>query len=205
MKKLLVGVVIGGLLTAFCFWKLQPQPSPAKVIENPNPLQKQQAAAVLTEQRQGTITGRVVVSQAPQTEKTSADGSRDSLSLPIGAKYSAPVTGKVKTVYLRSGQKVAEGEHPISGETTVTVGQAWLDIQTQFGDTVAVAVDLPDPPKATWHWGGYLLTDGERVGWGGYGQKDFLIQRIGKVDVLAVGRVQVDWDRRIYGGIEVNW
>jgi hypothetical protein len=45
----------------------------------------------------------------------------------------------------------------------------------------------------------------DRVGVGEYGQRDFPIAKISRVDILAFGRVEKDWEWRANTGIEVNF
>jgi hypothetical protein len=122
--------------------------------------------------------------------------------LAVGDKFTAPATGEVKTIYLDfSGQKIGEGVHPLTGETTVIVGQEYLDISTQFQNSTIVAIDVPDQPKKLWHIGLGVVTNFNEVGIGGYIQKDFQFWR----NWVAYGRYEQDYDRRLKIGMEVSF
>lgn len=140
MKKILLGAVIGGLLTTFLLIKFQPGPTPGPVKVSEKPTGK--ADLVLIEKKEGEVQSRV-----PVTPVSSPQGKtpKNVLTLAVGSQYTAPANGEVKTIYLdQAGRRVGGGVHPITGETKVTVGPEWLDIQTKLQESVTVAVDLPE-------------------------------------------------------------
>jgi hypothetical protein len=64
MKKILIGVVIGALITTFLFIRFQPKPGPGKpvkVVENPTKAEEKKADVIIQEQKTGQLTSRVPV------------------------------------------------------------------------------------------------------------------------------------------------
>jgi hypothetical protein len=201
-----IGVVIGIMIATILFPKFHPRsgPDPVKVIENPTAAQEKKADVVIREGRTGELISRVEVAQKSDPDPPGQE--KKVLTLPVGEKFKAPAAGEVKTIYLdRSGLQIGEGVHQIIGETTVTVGDEWLDIKTIFSDSVTVAMDLPEPKRKLNHLGRYLVTDIEKMDYGGYYQRDWPFLKTKWVDVIGFYRYQVDWDRKHFAGIEGNF
>ena len=200
MKKILLGLVIGALVTTFLFIKFQPRPGPAKVIENPTKAQEQKADVII-EKKQTEVTSRVPVKPAEkEPEKENV------LALHIGDKFTAPANGEIKTIYQdKSGKQIGEGTHKVTGETSVTVGKEYLDISTRFQESVIVAVDVPDPSKKVWHAGLYVYAMMDGLGLGGYTQRDFKLTTIKNIDLVGFGRVEIDRESKLLFGVEGNF
>ena len=200
MKKVLLGVVIGALITAILFVKFMPRPGPLKVIQDPTETEKQKSITV-NENKQTSVTSRV-----PVTPGNVDAGKGNVLTLNIGDKYFVPAEVEIKTIYQdSSGNKIEDGLHKITGETAVTVGKGCLDITTHFQDSTEISIAIPDPVKKIWHVGLYAGATEDGLGFGGFIQRDFKLTMIKKVDLLGFGRVEVDRHPKLLVGVEGNF
>ncbi len=205
MKKILLGVVIGVVVTAFLFVKFMPRPGPTKVIENPTKVDEKQADVIVVERHETQITSRVPV-PTPVPIPGDTPEPRPLLSLNIGDKFQAPASGEIKTAYLdKSGRQIGNGTHKVTGETTVIVGREWLDIQTNFQDSVTVAVNIPNRSWLDVYAGGQTnFRDSDIIiGWE-YGRPvfgNFYVSLSGSYEVLHGWRGEY----RVLGRYRVNF
>ncbi len=185
MKKILSGVVIGALITAFffiyfrlIFFRPSPGPDPEPVI-----------VTVKEPVYISDISGQVTIPDQP----ASPEGTYSP-----DFKVSVPVTGEFIT---------ENAEVKITGETVVERIGDLLKVDTKFYDA-EVSIKYkppPEPEKKLWSIGAYVVTDFDSIRPGGFIQRDFPVFEFSRVDVAAFGRVEMDIDTRIMAGIQFSF
>ncbi len=186
MKKyiFILGVVIGLIsaliITAFLFVKFQPRPGPdlePVIVTIKEPVYI------------SDISGQVTIPQQPAN--------------PAGTynpdfKVTVPVAGEFIT---------ENAEVKVTGETIVERTNDLLKVDTKFYDT-EVTVKYkppPEPPRKLWSVGAYFVADGDTIRPGGFIQRDFLSFEFWRVEVVAFGRAEKDYDTRIMAGVQVRF
>lgn len=181
MKKLfktfLVGMVIGALIVSAVWVKFWPDPQEPKTIIVKEPVIS------------GEISGRAnIVSPQNDTEESFA----------VDFKVTVPVEGEVKS---------ENADVFLKGETTVERVNDLLTVDTKFSE-VGIKVKYqppPEPPRKLWSVGAYIVTDFDSVRPGGFVQRDFSLLEFGPVDVVAFGRIEVDYDTRLMAGVQISF
>jgi hypothetical protein len=143
MKRFWAGLIVGvaGAVLLAAFW-LRPEPArppkEARIKEAPSYQEKQRADVSLSAARSGKLTGEAPL--PPDPSQTSA------AAFPAGTQVTVPVSGTVHTVYRdgRTGAELGDGEHPLTGEATLTFDADRLRTETTFEDTAEIALFLPE-------------------------------------------------------------
>ncbi len=196
MKKILIGAVIGGLITAFLFYKFLPRPGPGEPIV----IYKDKIIS-------GQMSGKVkIVSKSPQEDgdniQTINDKETIKIDLPdpvsvtnnrLDFNVSIPVSGEIKTGHV---------DLQFTGVTTVERKGDNLKVNTVFDQ--GVKETIYQEPKI-WHVGLYAGAIEDGFGIGGFVQRNFKLATIKKVDLIGFGRVEVDRDPKLLVGVEGNF
>lgn len=209
MKKILIGVVTGALVTAFLFVRFRPQSIPGDpVAVSENPVSNQSSVKI---ESQGKLFGSISFGNNDENKPNNpAEGDNTpgqnnplktpNLTLYDGDKISIPVSGEIKTEYYNSGKQIGAGTHRIDGETILTVGANELQAETIFDNSYRIAVEVPDPPPKLNRIGVYTTL---APGWilGGYYQRNFQLTK----NLLLFGRIESDTKTRLCTGLEYQF
>ncbi len=187
MKKILLGAVIGAVITAFLFYKFMPRPGPEK-----------------TKIISGKMTGQAMIpSQKPKVGQEDGDNNKTNK---VSGNYqitnetgssdfvaSVPVQGEIRTNHI---------DLQFSGITNVERKGDRITVDTVFDDNVKETIY---PEVKTWHVGLYAGATEDGLGIGGFVQKDFRLATIKNVDLIGFGRVEIDRESKLLFGVEGNF
>lgn len=126
-----------------------------------------------------------------------------------GDSLRVPLTGEVKTEVIneRTGEKMEEQVHPLSGTALVTAEGDKLKVATEFDDSLRIGVTPPEPAVKRFHLGAALKMDEHQTpGIGGYLQYDIPLYQGRTFDwalPLRVERWPEGW--RGFVGVEVRF
>ncbi len=143
MSRFWAGLIVGvaGAAVLAAFW-LRPEPvrppEATRIKEAPSYQEKQRADVSLSAARSGTLAGEAPLPPSPVQASIAP--------FPAGTQVTVPVSGTVHTVY-RDGRTEAElgaGDHPLTGETTLTFDPDRLRTETTFEDTAEIVLFLPE-------------------------------------------------------------
>ena len=193
MKKLLIGAVIGAMITAFLFVKFMPRPGPGESVV----IYKDKIIS-------GQISGQAkIMPKMPQEDGDNNQTINDKGSIKIVSpesisatnnssdfSVSVPVRGEIKTNLVGL---------QFTGVTTVQREDDNLTVNTTF-DPDAKETIYQEPVK-TWHVGLGAVADSDGVTIGAHAQKDFPIWG----SLVAFGRVEADREWRVKVGIEYSF
>ena len=191
MKKILLGLVIGALITAFLFVYLWPRPGPAKIVYRDKIISGNMSG-------QTQIKPKIDLQGEEQnnTSKVSGEVTKVAPCHDFGAnnssdfKAAVPVSGEIKTSHV---------DLQFTGVTTVQKQGDNLTVNTVFDQDVKETI-YQEPVK-TWHIGLDIIVTNDGFGMGGHAQKDFPIWG----NLAAFGRVEADREWRVKTGIEFNF
>jgi hypothetical protein len=173
MKKLLLGVVIGALITTFLFICYQPRPGPGptKVIYKDKIIS-------------GNMSG-----QAQIKPKIDQEGHEVALLVNPSTdfKTAVPVTGMIETKKVKI---------EFTGTTYVERKEQLLTVKTVFNPDAKETI-YQEPVK-TLFWGPDIVTNFNGVYWGGHVQKNFISYK----GVSGFVRLEKDYDWRLKVGID---
>jgi len=168
-----VGVIIG-LLIAWGMYHYLPKPKPeviTKIIEvGPT------GRPDLQIKTHTHLTGQLKVTPSPSPVTPNQDGNQPTktqlenraiLALKTGFEFTTELNGTVKTVYLNSeGDRVGEGEHPLTAKLTTIVLADGLDFTLDYPDSLSIKIESTPPPEpqlvTRGYWSlidGYFLAD----------------------------------------------
>ncbi len=184
MKKILIGAVIGTLITALLFLQFMPRPGPVqtKIISgnmSGQVVMPSQKSKIDQEEGDNRQTNKV----SGNYQITNETGSNDFVA-------SVPVQGEIRTNHV---------DLQFSGITNVERKGDRITVNTIFGQDVKETI-YQEPVK-TWRVGLGAVADSDGVKIGGHVQKNFPIWR----SLVAFGRVEVDREWRVKAGIEYNF
>ena len=192
MKKFISGVVIGLIsalvITAFLFAHFWPRPGP-----DPEPV----VVTVKEPVYISDISGQATIPERPAQPGEPGEPEAEKIYNP-DFKVSVPVQGEFAT---------ENADIKVTGETIVERAGDLLTVDTKFYDA-EVTVKYKPPPEPTrknWHVGAYLVTDFDSVRPGGFIQRDFELFEFWRVEAVAFGRVEMDYDTRVMVGVQVSF
>ena len=190
MKKILLGLVIGALVTAFLFVYFRPRPGPAKIVYRDK---------IIT----GNMSGRAQI--MPKMDQEDGDNiqtinNKGSIQIvhpcpDFGAnnssdfKAAVPVSGEIKTSHVNLR---------FTGTTNVERKGDQITVNTTFNPDVK---ETYQEPVKTWHIGIGVVAAKDGLGVGGHAQKDFPIRG----NLVAFGRIEADREWRLKTGIEFSF
>jgi hypothetical protein len=147
MKKILLGAVIGSLVTALLFVYFQPRPGPGEPVKD----------KIISGQITGTAQIKPKIDLQGEGKVSTPKPSTD-------FKTAVPVAGKIET---------KQTKIEFTGTTTVERTGDQLKVDTVFNPDITETIKQ-DPAKA-WHVGGEIIADKDGLCVGGHVQKDFTI------------------------------
>lgn len=192
MRKILysglIGVVIGIMIVTLLFWRFWPLPG-----SEPEPV----IVTVKEPVYISDISGQATIPERPAQPGEPGEPEAEKIYNP-DFKVSVPVQGEFAT---------ENADIKVTGETIVERAGDLLTVDTVFYDA-EVNVKYKPPPEEKdklWSVGAYFVADGDEIRPGGFIQKDFELFEFWRVDVVAFGRVEVDYDTRIMAGVQVSF
>jgi hypothetical protein len=119
-----------------------------------------------------------------------------------------PVKGQIMAKFInkKDNGDLGTQSQPLTGSATISGDTSNFKIAIDFSSQLVFGINIPERPRKLWHTGLYLVTNLDQVTLGGYGQRDFILMTLkDRVDILGFGRLELDDDKRILGGIELNF
>jgi hypothetical protein len=153
-KYIYLALLISAFLLGYWAHKPDNKPvKPTKLIENPTKEQEKKADIVIEKNSQGHATGSIktggnsgqVLRTIPTPDGNTPEKDPGLPGAFTGLKegiYSVPISGDIKTRYVdkKTGQYLGEGSSPLTGTTTVTVGNNILNVDTTFNSVTVEAL-----------------------------------------------------------------
>jgi len=157
MKKLISGFLIGLTIgfTVGVFLLRQDKPTPVITV-NPPPEIERQADLVATVRQSGKLSGQTknpIIKAAPDAIESSKQtfeynpSSEPQKSIQGNLEPftgTVPVAGEIESIFVdvRTGEELGRGVAPVSGETTVAIGET-VQVETIFSDELKFSIDIP--------------------------------------------------------------
>lgn len=109
-------------------------------------------------------------------------GATSGSGLPAGV-YEVPMSGEIEARWTdaKTGRELGTGSYPVTGVSTVTVGDGALQVDTKFDGMVEIAVESrAAPPK--WRIGAGIVSSGD---WLAYVGRGWRLAEVGRFDASA--------------------
>jgi len=158
MKKLLLGVLLGVIIgfTVGVLLLRQDKPTPVITV-NPTPEIEKQADLVVDVKQSGKLSGQIqnptiktapdAIESSKQTfeYKSSSDENKSIQGNLEPFTGTVPVAGEIESIFVdaRTGEELGRGVAPVSGETTVAIGET-ITVETNISSELNFAVDIPN-------------------------------------------------------------
>lgn len=213
MKKLLLGVLLGVIIgfTVGVFSLRPDKPTPIITV-NPPPEIEKQADLVVDIKQSGKLSGQIqnpTIKTAPDAIESSKQtfeynpssepekpmqGNLETFTVVV------PVVGEIESIFVdvRTGEELGRGVAPVSGETTVAIGET-VQVKTVFRDELKFSIDVPSRPLKRNEVGAYY--DG---GWVAYYKRELV--NVGALSAWAGAAYNFsDNDLTVAVGVAVRW
>ena len=211
MKKILIGLLFGSIIgyTVGVFL-LRPKPITPIITVNPPPEIERQADLVATVRQSGKLSGQTKIPIVKKAQdaldsskqtfeyKSSSDENKSIQGNLEPFTVTVPVDGEIESIFVdvRTGEELGRGVAPVSGETTVAIGET-VQVETVFRDELKFSIDIPKQQKRN-EVG--IVFDGA---WTVYYKRE--LANIGPASLWAGVSYDFGDDLRLAVGVSVKW